>query len=364
MFKRKDSPHWWIAYRDASGRKISESTGTADRAKAALIEVERRAKAWQQKHRPEPEKPVLANPLFDEVLADYLESAQLKRDITRDTYARRALVTGFAGKPIRAIQPTDIRQYLDDRRHAGVSDSTLKRELGVFSAACNWAKEEKGLDIPNPVARRRPSEPPGRVRWLKHEQADALLVAAAHQARAPYLADFIRLALMTGMRKGELLGLEWDRVDWRNHLIYFDQPTQQKNRQLGSVPINAGARAALLGRARFRAEHCQAAPWVFCDSQGRQIHSLRRSFTTACTATGIEDFHIHDLRHTTAAWLVQAGVPLLDVANLLRHASIEMTQRYAHLAPTSARNAVAKLDAGDNLAKVSMFPAEKMTATA
>lgn len=63
---------------------------------------------------------------------------------------------------------------------------------------------------------------------------------------------------------------------------------------------------------------------------------------------------------------MQAGVPLLDVSNLLRHGSIEMTQRYAHLAPTSARNAVARLDqpAGDNTATMPILPAAKLTATA
>lgn len=348
MFERKDSPHWWIAYRDPSGRKVSESTGTADRAKAALIEAERRAAVWEQKHRPASVEQPAADPLFDEVMADYLESARLKRDIARDIYAGRALAVAFAGMKIRAIQPVDIRRYVDDRRRTGVSDSTLKRELGVLSAACNWAKQDNGLDIPNPVAKRRPSEPPGRVRWLTREQSAALLAAARSRSRAPWLVDFIRLALMTGMRKGELLGMEWARVDWGNHLLYLDR---QKNGKLGSVPMNAGAREALLNRARFRAEHCPAARWVFCDMRGRRIQSVRRSFTTACAAAGIEDFHIHDLRHTTAAWLVQDGVPLLDVSQLLRHHSIEMTQRYAHLAPHNARNAVARLEtAGYDLA--------------
>ena len=180
MFRRKDSPYWWIAYRDSSGRKISESTGTADRAEAALIEAERRAQVWERKHRPtDREEQPAADPLFDEVMADYLESARLKRDIARDIYAGRALAAAFAGMKIRAIQPADIRRYMDDRRRAGISDSTLKRELGVLSAACNWAKQNNGLDIPNPVAKRRPSEPPGRVRWLTREQSEALLIAAA-----------------------------------------------------------------------------------------------------------------------------------------------------------------------------------------
>ncbi|HOX59634.1 MAG TPA: site-specific integrase [Verrucomicrobiota bacterium] len=312
-----------------------------------------------------PAGPVVADPLFDDLLADYLESARLRRDISRDIVAGRHLAKAFAGRAIRAIQPVDIRRYLDDRRREGISDSTLKRELNVFCAACNWAKDENGQDIPNPAARRKPSEPPGRVRWLTPEDAARLLAVANANSRAPWLADFIELALMTGMRKGELLGLEWSRVDLRQRLIYFTDQSQQKNRQLGSIPLNERARQALLGRARFRASHCPASPWVFADQAGARLLSVSRSFNSACRDAGIVDFHIHDLRHTCAAWLVQAGVPLLEVSSLLRHYSIEMTQRYAHLSPDQARNAVNRLEGlGDNLATMPEKERETMKISA
>jgi len=101
------------------------------------------------------------------------------------------------------------------------------------------------------------------------------------------------------------------------------------------IPPNRTVRSTLLHRANFRAAHCPASLFVFCDQEGQRIKSVRRSFDSAVRRSGLMDFHIHDLRHTTAAWLVQAGVPLLDVANLLRHASIVMTQRYAPTWPRS-----------------------------
>jgi integrase len=79
---------------------------------------------------------------------------------------------------------------------------------------------------------------------------------------------------------------------------------------------------------------------VFCDKQGRRIGSIKRSFRTACQRAGIDDFHPHDLRHTCAAWLVQAGRPLTEIRDLLRHSTIEMTEKYAHLAPENVRAAV------------------------
>jgi len=353
MFRKKGSPYWWIKYRDASGRTVERSTQTADRAKASLVESEKRAAVWHEAQRGVTPQ---ANPLFDEVLADYLDAAQRRRSIARDVFAGRHLAKEFSGIPIRSIAPAAIEGYLDQRRRTGVSDSTLKREMTVLKAAINWFNRKRRSDLPNPAAKLDLSEPPGRVRWLTPEQATALIDAARHNQRAEHLADFIRLALHTGMRKGEMLALEWNRVDFRQNLIYLDT---QKNGQRGSVPLNRTAREALLNRARFRAEHCPAARHVFCAPNGRRIANVQRSFSSACAAAGLVDVHIHDLRHTCAAWLAQAGVPLLDVSNLLRHASIEMTQRYAHLAPTSARNAVAKLEAGDNLATMSITPDDK-----
>lgn len=348
MYRKKGSPYWWIAYRDAAGRKVERSTETTDRAQAALIESGARAAIWRERH--QPAGAPVPDPLFDDLFADYLESAALRRDITRDVYAGRKLAAAFAGRSIRSIGAADMRRYADDRRRAGVGDSTLKRELNVLCAAINWARDECGLDLPNPAARRKPSEPPGRVRWLAREDAARLLAAARANPRAPWLGDFIQLALHTGMRKSEMLQLEWRRVDFHQGLVYLER---QKNGRLGSVPLNAAAREALLGRARFRAAHCPAAPWVFVERTGARLASVKRSFAAACRSAGIADFHIHDLRHTCASWLVQAGVPLLEVAQVLRHASIATTQRYAHLAPQQARNAVARLEgAGDNLATI------------
>lgn len=136
---------------------------------------------------------------------------------------------------------------------------------------------------------------------------------------------------------------EWRRVDLQTNLIHLETH-HTKTRQRRAVPLNQEARAALLNRARFRAECCPASPWVFCDRDGRRIGNVRRAFETACRRIGLEDFRIHDLRHTCAAWLVSAGVALAEIRDLLGHASITMTVHYAHLAPENVRAAVAILD--------------------
>ena len=97
-------------------------------------------------------------------------------------------------------------------------------------------------------------------------------------------------------------------------------------------------------RARFRAQYCPASPWVFAHKDGNRIVDVKRSFKTACRGADIEDFRIHDLRHTCAAWLVSAGVALTEVRDLLGHTTVKMTERYAHLAPENVRAAVTLLE--------------------
>ena len=170
-----------------------------------------------------------------------------------------------------------------------------------------------------------------------------LLQAAGREPKAPHLADFIRLALNTGCRAGELLGLEWARVDLHAELILLE-PQHTKTGKRRSVPLNRASREAIVNRLRFRAGVCPVSPWVFSREDGSRINSVKRSFATACRRAGIEDFRIHDMRRTCAAWLVSAGVPLTEVRDLLGHSTVIMTERYAHLAPENVRAAVGQLD--------------------
>ena len=93
-----------------------------------------------------------------------------------------------------------------------------------------------------------------------------MLQAARANRQAQHLVDFIRLGLNTGMRSGEMLGLEWRRVDLKQGQVLLGAE-DQKNRRLSSVPLNRTAREALLSRARFRAFQRPSSPWVFCNNR-------------------------------------------------------------------------------------------------
>ncbi|MCU0808870.1 MAG: site-specific integrase [Candidatus Contendobacter sp.] len=244
------------------------------------------------------------------MLAYLADTKAIKRSAERDHYSAKRLYPVFTGRMLDSLTPADIRQYIRQRKSEDIQPATINKELRLLSSALNHAAREWGWVVSNPVS--------GRT-------------------------FFIRLALHTGMRRGELLSLEWARVDFSANLIHL-AGINTKSGKRRSIPLNATARAALINRAGFRASHCPNAPWVFCNAGGQRIASIKRSFNTACRRAGLVDFHIHDLRHTCAAWLISAGVALAEVRDLLGHASITMTERYAHLAPENVRAAVAVLD--------------------
>jgi integrase len=265
-----------------------------------------------------------------------------KRSAERDYYSAKQLYPHFSGRELTALGAGDIREYIAARKAKGVGPGTINRELGLLSAALNWARQDLEWDVPNPAQGRRLKEPEGRVRWITRDEATTLIDAAEAVDQAPHLRDLIILGLHTGMRRNEMLGLEWRRVDLQAGLVYLEAE-HQKSGKVGSVPLNIEARQAILSRANFRSHYCPSSPWVFCNRKGDRIASVKKSFKAACRAAGIEDFHLHDLRHTCAAWLVQAGVPLPEIRDLLRHSTIKVTERYAHLAPHNVREAVNRL---------------------
>ena len=337
-YKRKDSPIWWVSYTDASGKRVRRSTETTDRKEAEALKAKWKLEAYKVK-----QWDATPDVSFEDLMVAYLNATKLKRSHERDLHSTKRLREVFAGRSMHQLKGSDIESYKIHRCAQGAEPATINKELGLLSSAIAFANRLNDWNLQNPVKGKKLAEPEGRLRWLDRIEASRLIEAARLEPAAPHLPDFILLALNTGCRRGELLGLEWTRIDLEARLIYLEA-IHQKNGRRGSVPLNDDAHRAILERARFRAKHCPESPWVFCDTAGNRIQSIKRSFGTACRRAGIEDFHIHDLRHTCAAWLVQAGVPLLQVRDLLRHSTVKMTERYAHLSPDNVRTAVAVLN--------------------
>jgi integrase len=338
-YRRKDSPVWWGSFTDASGKRIRRTTGTTDRREAEALEAKWKLETHKLKYWDIP-----ISHTFDELMLAYLKATQgVKRSADRDISSLKKLTPFFTGRDLMTLKRSDIRAYIDKRINDGVMNSTIKREIALFSTALNFARREFDWIVPNPAENTRLKEPEGRDRHLTVEEARRLITEAEKATRSQHLANFIRLALLTGCRRNELMNLEWSRVDLKANLILLGAQDNKSGRRR-SVPLNTEARAVMLNLARFRATYCPASPWVFAHKNGSHYAAIRRAFAASLRRAGIEDFRIHDLRHTCASWLVSAGRPLSAVRDLLGHSTITMTERYAHLAPENVRAAVEGLE--------------------
>ena len=230
LYQRTGSPYYWASFVDPRGRRTRRSTGIAvsregRKEAAALLAKWRlethREKQWGEKPRP----------TFDELMALYLTTVTPhKRDPERDQSSAKRLYPVFTGRLRDEVTGPMISQYVRERREV-VAAATVNKEIGLLSAAINWANKDLGWEVSNPVLGRRLKQPAGRMRWLTVEEAKALISVAREEKKAPHLADFILLALHTGMRKGELLKLEWSRVDWSQSLAYLNAEDQKNGKK-------------------------------------------------------------------------------------------------------------------------------------
>lgn len=352
IYERPDSPYWWATWVDGRGQVARRSTGIRKTNDPRKIEAKRVRAGLIAGNGVDVVDVLAPEPAnvrtFGDLIKAYQEDQGSKKAISTQRVERgifKILFPVFVGRPLDRIDGEAVRTYIKLRRETGVADGTIAREVAAMSAITNWAIEDMEWDIPNAWEKRIPKPALPRDRWLTKEEAVRLLEAAERLAREDgrpkHLPDFIRLSLYTGMRSGEVLGLEWHRVDLEQGVIRFGAG-DQKNRKAGSIPINQQARVAILSRQRARV---LGSPWVFAHEDGRRLLSVKNSFATACRMAGLSDVRPHDLRRTFGSWLAQAGEPIQRISRLMRHSGIEVTHRiYAHLAPSDLAESAGVLD--------------------
>ncbi|AXI03059.1 tyrosine-type recombinase/integrase [Aquirhabdus parva] len=280
--------------------------------------------------------------LFDDVVLFY-DQESIHKSKQRDISSLKRLKPFFQNTDILELSRSDIRAYMKLRLSQGVCNSTINRELRYMRAAINFYKLEFKLDFINPASSLSLEEPDSRVRFITPIEAQDLIRSASKYAKRPHLPCFISLALNTGCRKNELFKLEWSRVDFHHNIITLgSQHTKTAKRRY--VPINENTRLVLENLQYWNKVNAPHSRYVLTGLDGEShIKCMKNSFRRACDRADIFDFRIHDLRHTFASWLVQSGVSLYVVKDLLGHSSITQTEKYAHLANPQLHDAVKKL---------------------
>jgi integrase len=324
------------------GQQVWRSTGTADRRLAESILAKVRVQIIEGRFLETREETTRT---FEELMARYLTEHAARQSQPRHYrgYAK-SLTAFFGGRTLAEITPKLIVEYKNRRYAAGLKPASINRELASLKKAFNLAVREWEWCRENPVSRvSMERENNQRDRWLSVEEETRLL-----RACAPWLHDLVTFALHTGMRMGEIVELAWRGVDvTRRTVMVF----RSKNGERRTIPVNETVLHVIKQKATGRhvsvmTQADLSGDFVFPSKTGTALESghLRRAFRLALGKAKIEDFHFHDLRHTFATRLVQAGVDLYKVQRLLGHKSPIMTQRYAHHYPESLRDGVEVLD--------------------
>ncbi len=256
-----------------------------------------------------------------------------KKDSAMPVYNATLLLQKFDGAILQAITAKRIGEFISARLAAGVRGQTINHQVRLLASMFKWAIE-RGYVVENPVRTvKKFREGPGREFFLSEEQSALLLEKIDDGFRTLVLA-----ALHTAARRGELIKVTWADLDLEKRLVTF---RDTKNGEDRTVPLSATLTAALK-----RLPRPIAGGPVFRTDAGKPLTPtiIRRPFRKAVKAAGLVGFRFHDLRHSAASFMVQAGVPLNTVRAILGHKSLGMVLRYSHLAPEHLRDGVDALD--------------------
>ena len=273
-------------------------------------------------------------------------------------------------KPMSELNTQLVEAWQTRQRRGGKLPTTINRDVQRLQACLSKAVEWKLLDV-HPMAgfRKLASDQDDRVRYLTAEEEDRLRTALVdregqlreartrfnewREARGykllpPHVNEFVDhlrpltlLALNTGLRRGELLGLRWGAIDLQGKVVTVTAATSKSGRKR-HVPLNDEA-MWLLTAWEKQVSATGKSDYVFGRSEGERMTSIATAWAGLVSRAKIDDFRFHDCRHHFASRLVQGGTDLNVVRELLGHSEIKMTLRYSHLAPENLREAVARV---------------------
>jgi integrase len=279
------------------------------------------------------QKPKLA----DFIKQEYLPWAKIHHkpsNYQSDRWRCDVLIAGLGKLRLDELTPFRIEQFKRERMQGTTKRGTTRapasvnHEMAVLSKILSLACDHGQLET-NPCRKVKKLRLNNRRhRYLTEAEEPRLLDACF--GKRQHLRPLIRLALQTGMRRGELLKLTWRDIDLGRAVIHIRDPKNGRDR---AIPMNDEARAVLDQLCPGRA-----------DDRLFPFDEIKRAWNTSCRIAGIEDLHFHDLRHTFATRLADAGADAFTIAALLGHTTIQMAARYTHATDQGKRSAVKNLE--------------------
>lgn len=317
---------------------------------AVTLAAKRAAAKVQREHeQAEQEQKAREGITFAQVWEKYFPLAQHNKSERswqkEDQCYRLWIAPVLADKPMKAVAPIHLERIKKNMADVGRAPRSAAYCLAVVRQVFNFARDHDLFAGQNPVTKvKKPIADNRRVRFLTHEEAESLLNALAK--RSPQVHDQALLSLHCGLRAGEIFALTWADVDLdRGVLTLRDTKSGKTRAALTTDAVNV----MLAGRKRGAPNEL-----VFPARRGGKIVQVSDAFDRTVRALGLNDgvedarqkVVFHSLRHTFASWLVEQGVDIYVVKELMGHGNLSMTERYSHLSPDKLRRAVKTLEAG------------------
>jgi len=340
---KKRGNSYQIDYLDPHGKRVRLSF---KKKKDAVAELGKRVSLIVENPKRYLEISKACTVTFDQLVEKYEENFKHQRSFSSSKkHSLDRLKKEFSGWILGNISYLHLESFRNQIKNTLTKHKTIRKEASVNRLmAClrhmlTKAVEWEMLDR-NPFDKGRSlqfKENNKRLRYLTEDEINKLLAecpdpleprvkrerGVIRGTQAPYLRDFIVIALNTGMRKGEILTLKWSQI--RNGFIYLDRTKTDEARQ---IPVNADLEEYLRS---IRIRQQLTSQYVFSDGCGGFIKDIKTAFRSALTRAGINDFRPHDLRHTFASHYLMRGGSLKGLKEILGHKEIKMTMRYAHL---------------------------------
>jgi integrase len=328
---------WRVRVRRVVGAPLSKSFKTKQAAQEWARSIEHKLDVGEHVPSSEARKRTLGDAI-DRYLLVTLPNSKFQKNASEQTRLLTWWKTELGMRPLVSITPATVAEVRDKlaseptRTGKRLSGSTINRRITALSAVLSVAVKEYGWLAKNPVPNvSRMPDSKGRERFLTDEERKAL-IAACEASETPALAPLVKLALATGARKGELLGLEWSHVSLDRRTVRF---VDTKNGESRTVPLAPSAVALLKAWKKGRPAVGPVFPFV--------IDGMEKPWREARDAAGLHDFRFHDLRHSAASYLAMSGASLMDIAAILGHKTLAMVKRYSHLSEQHTTAAVDRM---------------------
>lgn len=330
----KNNNNKWYCRGQINGERYHlPCAGAKDKSEAKAIEDGIRFKIRQQQS-----GLIKSNKIYTLkfMMNKYIESCELNNKSARTAIIFTKYILLFFGEKtnVTEIKPYEIDNFKRSLLNKGRTKATVNRYISALKRAYNIMIEEDLIET-NPTNKtKKLIEDNRRHRYLSHDEWNKLIIVLP-----PEIKSIVIVALLSGLRKNNVLQLKWEQIDMNLRTIELLKQ-ENKGKKVIKHPISNALYKVLM------ALEPKEKGYVFVNPKtGLPYTSIRKSFDTALKNAGIEDAYFHDLRRTFGTWLHEEGVSIRTIQELLGHSDVSTTERYLCLTSEQNRKAMEVLDA-------------------